>query len=78
MIGLNHNALVEANRLEAFKHYVEAWKKQDPQTVKLENGVYSYKTKRGTEKKYQAIKEKDASKYHGLIKVNTFLFTEIE
>ena len=49
----NVKELVEENRLNAFKQYVKDWKKQNPDTVELNNGIYSYKTKRGIVKTFQ-------------------------
>ena len=39
--------VAEENRLNALKYYVESWKRQDPDTVEVTNGIFSYKTKRG-------------------------------
>lgn len=64
---------IPINKLKAFKHYVEVWKKQDVNTVTVEGDIYSYTTKRGVVKKFRNIKVTKAP-----IKVNGFGFEPIQ
>lgn len=64
---------IPINKLKAFKHYVEVWKKQDPNTVTVENDVYTYQTKRGVKKKFKSVEASKAT-----IKVNGFGFKPIQ
>lgn len=64
---------IPKNELNAFKHYVSAFKKQNPETVSFDDGIYSYKTKRGVVKRFKSTKSKNAT-----IRVNGFLFEPIE
>lgn len=51
---VNYKRLEAENRLNAFRHYVKAWKKQDPDTVEVEGDIYRYKTKRGIVKRFKS------------------------
>ncbi len=64
---------IPINKLKAFKHYVEAWKKQDANTVTVEEDIYSYTTKRGCVKKFKSVKASTAP-----IRVNGFGFEPIQ
>ena len=65
---------IEENRLFAFKCYVRDWKKQDENTVKSDGGVFSYTTKRGIVKKFQAVSNARNSSF----KVQGFYFAELK
>ena len=69
---VNYQALAEKNRMYAFICYVRDWKKQDPGTIQRNGDVFSYRTKRGTEKRFSVATEKDYS-----LKVQGFHFKEI-
>ena len=71
MIGVSITSLADKNRLEAFKHYVSEWKKQNADTVTYMDGIYSYTTKRGI------IKLFVSSNKPTTIKVNGFYFSEL-
>ena len=64
---------IPINKLEAFKHYVECWKKQNPDTVTVDGDIYSYITKKGLTKSFRSVKCSTAS-----IKVNGFGFEPIQ
>ena len=68
----DYESIIKQNRLAAFKQYVGAWKKQNPDTVKVEGDIYSYRTKRGLVKRFRAS-DKVTS-----LKVNSFYFEEIQ
>lgn len=63
---------IPINELNAFKHYVEKWKNQNPNTVEVDGNIYSYKTKRGVIKRFRSCKHATAT-----IKVNSFGFEPI-
>ena len=64
---------IPLNKVNAFKHYVKCWKKQDPDTVEVDGDIYSYKTKRGLIKRFKNCRCASAS-----IKVNGFGFEPIQ
>lgn len=77
-----YEELREKNRLDAFKHYVTAWKKQNATTIEVHGDFYCYKTKKGIIKKFWAVSKfsdyKNSEFYNNeLIKVNGFMFVEI-
>lgn len=65
---------IEKNRLFAFKCYVRDWKKQDENTVTTDGDVFSYKTRRGIVKKFQAVSNAQNSSF----KVQGFYFAELK
>lgn len=72
---------IEENRKKSFEHFVEAWKKQNKDTVSVNGNEYSYTTKRGIVKKYIAFNNFDEYKKSELYKnkaekVNGFYFVE--
>lgn len=74
MLGMiDYKRLEAENRLNAFKHYVKAWKKQDPDTVEVKGDVYSYKTKRGVVKRFKSCGHALAP-----VRVNGFGFMPLE
>lgn len=52
MLNIGIRSLIEPNRQEAFKHFVEAIKKQNPETITINGNEYSYTTKRGLIKRF--------------------------
>lgn len=80
---INMDAVREQNKLNAFKHFVGAIKKQNPDTVEVDGNIYSYRTKRGLLKRYihfPTFKEFVNSEYYNnrMEKVNGFIFVEIK
>lgn len=73
--------LIEENRLNAFKHFVDVIKKQNAETVEVNGDVYSYTTKRGKKKFYKAWDSLrqclDAGIENKIVRVQTFVFTEL-
>lgn len=67
-----YDKYIKENQRKAFIHYVTAWKKQSADSVRVEDGIYSYTTKRGITHRFRA-----SNKPTGL-KVNSFYFEEIE
>lgn len=47
---------IEQNRMYAFTCYVRDWKKQDPGTIERSGDIFSYRTKRGLVKRFQAVR----------------------
>lgn len=72
--GYPAERIILENRLSAFKHYVSAWKKQDPDTVCVDGDIYSYVTKRGVTKRFRFVR----NGYPATIKVEGFGFEPIE
>jgi|GEM_PF-2777799 len=70
---VNYESLTEKNRLYAFTCYVRDWKKQNPETIKRDGDVFSYRTKRGVEKRFAVANDKNYS-----LKVQGFYFKEIK
>ena len=71
---------IEKNRIDAFKHFVEVIKKQNPDKVIIEGDIFSYSTKRGLKKTYKAwrsLEECMANTNDRIERVNGFVFTEI-
>ena len=64
-IFMDIGSLISENRLKAFKHYVRAWKGQDPGTVKVDGELYSYTTKRGIKKRFKATNKPTPLKVEG-------------
>lgn len=56
----------------AFTCYVKDWKKQDESTIRIENGIYSYTTKRGVRHSFRL-----SNKPTGL-KVQSIYFEQID
>lgn len=60
------------NQKYAFRRYVTEWKKQNPDTIEYQNGVFSYKTKKGVKKSFVVSKKPTGLKVWG------FYFEEIK
>ena len=52
MLNVGITSLIEPNRQEAFKHFVEVIKKQNTETITVNGNEYSYTTKRGLIKRF--------------------------
>lgn len=74
---------IDKNKKLAFEHFVEAWKKQNKDTVVVNGNEYSYTTKKGLVKKYigfNSFKEYKKSELYPekAEKVEGFIFVEIK
>ena len=83
MLNIGIKSFVEANRQEAFKHFVEVIKKQNKDTVVVNGNEFSYTTKRGLIKKFIGFNSFAEYKQSELYpnkaeQVNGFYFVAIE
>lgn len=83
MLNIGIKSFVEINKQEAFKHFVEAIKKQNKDTVIVNGNEFSYTTKRGLIKKFIGFNSFDEYKKSELYpnkaeQVNGFYFVAID
>lgn len=69
---MDYKKQIQENALASFRHYVSAWKKQNPNTVKVDGDIYEYTTKKGIIKRFRLTDKRTN------LRVNGFNFEEIK
>ena len=83
ILNIGIRSFVKKNRQEAFKHFVEVIKKQNIETITVNENEYSYTTKRGLVKRFLGFNSFAEYKKSELYpkkaeQVNGFYFVAIE
>ena len=83
MLNIGIRSFVATNRQDAFKHFVEVIKKQNKDTVIVNENEFSYTTKRGLVKRFVGFNSfaeyKKSELYPNKVEqVNGFYFVAIE